>query len=319
MINVAKVTEAIAQYAPQYLADGITRYTQVFQRVKQVGPSSPQGPRFKVKSAGHTGAVAFAEGDADPAADEFEFVNASLNWGQYHAKITLGGLSRDILAVANEEYILGYIEEQTREAIKELVSRVDTHLRGGVNANGITGLTAAIDDANTYAGIDRTSVTAFACYVNDNGGTPRALSITLMDTVHRQFVDVIGGNYTEIWTSLAQAQALTALTSGNGVPTVQIAVQNGAQTMTKTIGFGGPNPLTPHAYYNGRPVYAIPGYPSGRIDFLDPDGLELEILRAPYVEYRAKTNDDESWVVYFKAQLKFKNPRFQAASLQDLT
>ncbi len=318
-IDFAKVTGAIAEYAPQYFAKAITRYTQVFERLKKVGPSSPQGPRWKVQSAGHAGAVAFAEGANDPAADEFEYANAALSWGQYHAKITLGGLSRDVLAVANEEFILGYVEEQMAEAFREMVSRIDTHLRGGVNANGIVGIVAAIDDANTYAGLDRTSVTSFACYINDNGGTPRALSMALMDTVHRQFVDVIGGNYTEIWTSLAQAQALTALSSGNGVAAVQINVQNGAQTMTKTIGFGGPNPLTPHAYYNGRPVYAIPGYPSGRIDFVDPEGLELEVLRQPYVEHRAKTNDDESWVVYWKGQLKFKNPRFQAASLQDLS
>jgi hypothetical protein len=170
------------------------------------------------------------------------------------------------------------------------------------------------------AGINRATTTNFQCYQNDNTGTPRALTMALMDDVHSNFVDSYGGRYDRILTSQTQVDAYTALSSGNGFPApTRMVLSNADNSAIALGGFGMIDPLEPAAYYRGRPIFALPGYASDLMHFVDMSQLELEILRDVRVDLKASTNDDITWYVTWKGQLTLRNPRMGAAVLDDLS
>lgn len=313
MIDFTKVSPIVQEFAPQLFVDTITRRSEFYNLIRKVSPTSPQGPRWQVKTAGASNASPFAEGDAAPAADEFERVQASLDWGKYHTTVSLGGLSAKVLAAASSTYIQNYIQEQFRDSFEDMVDEINADMLGGATTNGITGITAAIADSGTYAGISRSTYSSWQSYVNDNTGTPRALTIALMDTVHNNLVDTNGGNYDVILCDQDQFDNFTALSSGNGSPAAQrFNVGPGQSALEAIAGFTG-------ARYKGRPVLPIPGYTSGRMDFVRLEALTVEVLSPFMVTPLGKTNADMRWYGEVYLQMKLRNPKKDAAALTDLS
>lgn len=308
-LGITEINAILQEEAPMAFADAVTRYGLLFNSIRQVGPSDPQGPRWQVKTTGESSAATYSEFGAFPTGSQFTPTQAQLGWGRYVATLEISQQSLDQLA-AGQTFIANYINEQYAEKIKSLVATMDGHIRGGDNTNGITGLTSIIDDDNTYAGIVRGSVTAFQAYINDNSGSGRALTMALLDDVHNNLVQVNGGNYTHILCDYNQLDKYTALTSGNGVPAVHRNTTDG-MSATFAGGYVG-------AFYRGRPVVAIPGYTSGRMDFIEWDALALELLHGFRQGPERRAND----VLYFdwtiKPQLRLHNPKMQCAGLIDL-
>lgn len=315
-INVAAIQNVIAEYAPQMFVNTLTKRSYLWNKIPKAPPSSPQGPRWQAKTAGHTGVSTFADGGTFPVADEFERAKASLDWGRYVGTIKITGDADDQLRLGGDLYIANYVNEQTTEVVDALVDLFCQHIKAGTATNGFVGLTTAIDDTGTYANLSRSTYSVWQSYVNDNGGSGRNLTLALMRTVHNQITQTIGGDYNEIWTTQEQIDAFTGL--GSGVPTPQINIANGQTTATFVAGYGGPGNQTPGAWFKGRPMYAIPGYATGRMDFVDTRGFAIEELRRITMRGPKQVNDDFHFDLTWKGQLKLTNPRKQAASLQDL-
>lgn len=312
MIDFTKVNAVVQEFAPQMFVDTVTRRSEFYNLLRKTGPSSPQGPRWQVKVAGASNAAPFAEGDAAPSADEFEKVQASLAWGNYHTTVSLGGLSSKVLAAANATYIANYMQEQFADSFADLVDEINADLLGGATTNGITGITSAISDTGTYAGISRSSYAGWQSYVNDNSSTPRPLTMALMDTTFKNLVDTNGGNFSHILCDQDTFDEYTALTSGNGYPaSARLMVGQGDTSLSAVAGYTG-------ASYRGRPIVPIPGYTATRMDFVDLNALRIEVLDGFSLEPLAKTNEDMRWYGTIHLQMVLPNPKKQAAALVDL-
>lgn len=312
-INYTKVTDIVRDYAPRLFVDATVKRQEFFSLVQQEPLTDSTGIKWEVKTEGSTSAGTFAEGGTFPAADEFEDATAELDWGQYVATLKITGKAMDVLEKnSSGEFIANYFQQQTQDSIAELIDEVNSDMLGGANTNGVTGITAAIDDGNTYAGIDRSTATYWRCYVNDNGGSGRALSTSLMDDVHATIIDTNAGNYDLIVTSQTQWDKFVALTSGAGSSTLTANVDGaGPVSQVFNLGFTAAN-------YKGRPVIAIPGYTSGRMDFVELGGLRYRELRELRVSEMRRINDDYHWDITWKGQMYLRNPKKQAASIQDL-
>lgn len=319
MIDYTLINEIVQELAPQLFVDQVSRNAHFLKFIEKKSPSSAQGPRWQAKVVGHSGASSFSEGSAAPAASDFQSEPAKLPWGQYHATVNLGGLSRDILEAANATYIADYLTKQLEGGMKDIADEVNTDAFSGTASPSVIGLTSAIDDAGTYADINRSTYANWQTYINDNSGTPRAISTALMASTHDYFINTVLGDYDQIWTSQSQVDALAALTSGVGVITPQLHVANGQTEAIAVLGFGGMEMMRPSLFYRGRPVFAIPGYPSGRVDFIKKDTIWFEVLKDVMVEKLAKVNDDENFYITYKLQLVVSEPRMGCASLQDLS
>lgn len=313
-INASAITSVIVEQFPQAFESAVTRRSQLFNLFRKLPPTSAQGPRWQVKSAGHSGVSSFSEGAVAPAPDEFDRVQASLSWGQYHGTLKLTGLSRDELDLAGDLFIDNYLAEQFMDIADEIVDTVESDLRGSGGSPGLVGLATICDDGGTYAGIARSGNTYWQSYTSDNSGTPRALTMTLMNTVHNNLVDTIGGDYDAILTSKTQFDAYCGLTSGTGAPaTNQMHIMPSERQLSAVGGFGD------IAWFNGRPIIPIKGYTSGRMDFVTLDELVIRVLKGVSVKEVQTSNDDQEWYITWKGQTEYRNPRFRAASLQDLS
>jgi hypothetical protein len=318
-INQTAVASVIQDYAPQLFVDQVSKNSWLFNHIKERGglrsPSSANGPRWRVKTAGSSSSAWFAEGAPAPASSDFSETEAQLAWGTLHDSMQITGLAIAELDAQPTTYIDQYLRKQTEDHLAQMAVTINTALLGGVTANGITGLTAGIDDTNTYAGINRAIVTNWASYINDNSGIPRAISLTLLDTVHNQLTQTILGNYDEIWTGSAQADAITALAAGNGIIT-QYQIVADPQS-PRYLGFGGLSNV--RCIYRGRPVFAIPGYPTGRVDFVDASKIWIEELTSLQTKELAQVNADMNMYFTYFLQAVFSETRMGCASLQDLS
>lgn len=319
-INSTLITNVLRKHRNQFFADAVTKRSAMYNLLRKEGPSSPQGPTWQVKVASNGSASLFVEGGTFPAAGNFEQVEATLPWGHYVALITLTGTAERQLEIGGgDAKIINYFRQQLTDANAQIVDLMHDHTLGGNNtatvngqtAQGIIGVTAAIGDTGSYAGISRSTYTVWQSYVNDNSGTPRALTIALMDDCHNNLVDVRGGSYNAVLMSQTQFDNYTQLSSGVPSPHFQIP-GTGPASLTFNAGYTG-------ATYKGRPVLVIPGYNTSRIDFVNLDALSIELLRPITVSEPRRQNDDTYWDITIEPQMKLRNPYMDAASLQDLS
>ena len=312
-INAAAISAVLTKNAGQIFSDGIIRDTQMFERFRSSGrivpAMDPRGPRWQVKTTGSSSAAVYADGGSFAAASKFAATEATLAWGRYAASVKLTGDARDQLKFSGNQMISNYFAEQLEDAMADLIETIDEDILGGATTNGITGITAAILDSNTYAGIDRSSVVAFRAPEITTAG---ALTAAILDAMHTSLVVTNHGRYNAIYSDQTQIDEYTALTSGNGIPTARNLAMD-SNRLTFSGGFGGQDNL-PAAYYKGVPWYVITGYTANRIDFVWEPGLLIEELRPISVgkAQRVQGTDDLTWTIIWKGQMKLLNPAKQA-------
>lgn len=312
-VDVSYLSSLFQEQAPQQFADATDRTSGLLDLFQRTPISDPRGPRWWVKTAGTT-ASRIADGGTYPSATRTTQSQASLTWGEYIVTIELTKRAQDELN-AGRLTVMAELMAQYEDGVREIVDQINTDLLGGTNANGITGIQQMVLDDNTYAGIDRTSVTNFAAYSNDNTGTPRSLTLALMDDVHDNLVDANLGSYNAILTSQTIMDVYTGLSSGNGAPASPAQYTtplDNAQTFI--AGYS-------RAFYKGRPVIALPGYATDRMDFVDlaaSDGFGIEELRPITVDELPPANGTARWAITCVLQAKLVNPKKRAAVLDDL-
>lgn len=87
----------------------------------------------------------------------------------------------------------------------------DILLRSGNYGREWTGLQKLVDDSTALFGVDPATVPEWASYVNDNGGTPRAISENLLTTVADTIYEESGSNPTVIFTTVGVRRAYANL------------------------------------------------------------------------------------------------------------
>jgi hypothetical protein len=309
-INTTHITNVLRKNAPLDFYDAISRNnTFINMLLARRRPSmDPKGLRWKVKTTGMSEASTFAEGATYPEGDRFTESEAFIGWARYVQTIELTGDAKTQLEnYGSAQMIANYFAQQQEEAIRAMQSAQDADALSGDNTNGLTGITSMIADANTYAGLDRTTVTNWQSYENT---TASGVTMAILDDMHNELTDTRRGNYTAILSDTQRLDEYTSLTSGNGAPNT-INMNAGG---IFAAGWNG-------ATYRGRPWIAIPGYTANRIDFIDENGLfaeEFETLRVSDLQ-QVQGKDKWVWWLIHKLQIGLQNPRKQSAFNASLT
>lgn len=322
---IATMYTAMADTAPQMLADALVRRSFLFDRLRKVKASGKK-TQWQPKTTGNSSPTgAFTIGGTMPTAGAAETIDAELGWGNYTGSFKIADRQLKELATAGDQFkIRDFMRFQLDDIIEGLVDKIAIDIISGSTvsdtAGTVIGLTSAIDDANTYAGINRGSVSEWQSYVSDLSSAPvtDVALAALLDTFKnthkgRATVAFMDFNQWNAVADLAQAvkEAKNDTTGSNGISV-----------------FGGVTNL----YYRGIPCVQVPGYTSGRIDFVDESGLEIRYLPATggtessqvikqMFDLQAPEKDGDTWEmrIFAYCQLKLHNPRKQACSLQGLT
>lgn len=267
----------------------------------QVKTGGGDAIHWPVRYAGNTSAGSYGETDTAAGAGNQSFKKATLGWKLNKVEIEVSGLAQAISESGG--MIAPALRTELDMGLLDLREAVNTQLMAdgtGNSGKDITGLFAAIADTGTYANLDRATYTWWKAYLNANGGTPRNLTEPLMRDV-KSTVESRGGRVTAIYTASKHFYQYGDLL-------VAERRQNTPTTLT-----GGYQALD----FEGIPVIKVPGYTEGRMDFVDEDLFEYQVLKDFEAVPMAKTKDaDQIWIRHY-SQLVCRNP-YRMGSLQDL-
>lgn len=314
----AQVMQSISEVGPRAMDDCISRFSDLWRLIEKKNPSNPNGPTWDAKVGANTSAEATVPGASLAAADYAEIVKAQLNWANYIPSVTINQQQMKQLelaaagGLANYDLLLAQIEELGQS----VASAVNTGLIAGSDTTkDIIGLATAIDDAGTYAGISRASYSEWACYVAHNSGSPRTLTVSIMDIAYDYFRNTVGKNPGR-WVLIAGASQVSTM-RGFSTGAASVYAISGPEGVSKVLS-------TTDVKFRDVPVLEVPGYTTGRVDFVNLDALSIECLHGaenPFlVKMVEEAASDLTYIkCYFNGQLVLRNPRHNAFSIQDLS
>jgi hypothetical protein len=319
-INWTEVGTKVRAAANQYQDIAYNNDSYLLNLIPKTPPSDAGRSVWRVR---HTGAEArgFREGDAMKAPSRFEDAGAELPMGSFNQVVEFTGHAMKRLENAGEMQIANYVNELFQDAANSIFRRVEALIPGGTDAeSNFVGLGDAIDDGNIYAGLNRASISNFRSHVNDNGGTPRAVTTALIEAVHGGLVYTNRGRYNAVLLSPTQGNALRNLVADTKKPTVQVNLSAG-QPIEMSLGIG--TVMTSGLFIRGVPVLEIPAYPTDRIDYLHvhPDYVRLEEHQQLSIEgpFTDLGSDRVGFKMIYRATLCLRSPRMAAARLADLS
>ena len=112
---------------------------------------------IKTRMSSDHGQGAIADGSAVTIAgnEQSNYVGGSLPWATYISKFSIP--KRLLSQTASNPGVLGrLLQSEIEVAAQDLADKIASDLWAGSITNGLVGMQAAINDNNTYAGIDRT-------------------------------------------------------------------------------------------------------------------------------------------------------------------
>lgn len=160
------------------LADLINRHNPVLTALTKKAVSSDR-IYMKAQLSSDHGAAPVADGATITLAgtERTSYIPPTLDWATYAAKFRVP--KRALEQMSSQPGALGrLLQTEIESAAKDLSDRIAADVFAGSVTDGLVGLQAMVDNANTYAGIDR-SLAANANWrsvvINhSNGGTPAA-------------------------------------------------------------------------------------------------------------------------------------------------
>lgn len=264
--TLTTLAELIVQLYAGPWVDALMKNTFLLTRLQEINEiktGKGNAIRWPVRYSGNTSAASYGENDAAAGSGNQAAKQALLNWRFNRVEISISGQA---LAVgAGGGMVVDPLRFELENGLLDMQDKINTELMSDGTGNSnkdITGILAAFADSGTYAGLDRATYTWWKAYVNANGGTPRALTEPLMRDVKSTVEDTRGGRVTAIWTGSAQWYKYGDLFVAE------------RRQMTPTTLTGGYQALD----FEGIPVIKIPGYPTGRMDFIDERLLEYHML-----------------------------------------
>lgn len=312
-IALSAMHNLITDTAPQALDEELTYHTTLWDRLQKRGPSNAKGPQYSITKTKNTSAGAFYVGEDMRAAGGRTFDKAKGEFGNYMAAIEFADKQlKEIAASGSELELPNLVTEELEAAVQKLAEEINADAFTGTGDNGlgktIVGLTTAIADDNTYMGIDRNTagLNVFKPYVNENSGTLRSISITLLRTLYNEAVHQ---RKAKLSVAFCSPELFDSVADLAGV-TTEAPVASGA-AVSKFIDMG-------QAFYKGIPFVVVPEMPANRIDFVDERNLYFELLGGLDVKPPQVKSDIYRTEMYIYPQLVLRNPHKSAASLQDV-
>jgi len=160
-VPVTTTTQILSEILAPELALAFNRETRLAQILPVRAASNANGPTWVVNTGG---SIARTHGDGAAIVDFNSDVDAkaSLSWGNYESPfhVTDAALS-DAALSANPRATNDQFARLVSESVATLAKKIETDLFSGSGSNSIIGLDSALDNANTYAGIDRASAAYF--------------------------------------------------------------------------------------------------------------------------------------------------------------
>mgnify|MGYP000361379951 CR=1 FL=1 len=284
-------------------------------------PVSEAGKSVFWLQTGSSTAKGFREGNAFKNPDHMTPTKGELRIGYFHQVMRITGEAQDRMMMMGGDQIGGQFHRNMQDSFDSLIRVAEAALYLGDDTDSyLVGLGSAIEDGNNYAGIDRSAVANARSYVNDNSGTPRSLSTTLLNATHKGIVHTNRGFYDTIITSPTQGDNLRGLTADVHKLGGQVFVQPG-EPMQLSIGIG--TVLSSGLRIKGAPVIEIPGYPTDRIDYLalTRGRIGIEVHRPVRIEgpFTSEQSDDIHWKITYGITLVNRNPRMDSGRLGDLS
>ena len=253
----------IKNYADPFV-DAVTKSSFVIDRLNARNRVKPGKGKivWRARYGTNSSAGSMAETDSFSGAGNQSFKEVSLDWKIAKVEIAVGLLTSALSGVG------GMTNDPMREevdgGILDLQDVINTMLMGdgaGNSNKDITGVKAALSDSNAYAGLARGTYTWWKPAVNTNAGVPRALSRDLIRSTKRA-VEARGGKVTEIWCGSNQWDSYCDLYD---------AAWRNSNTTTLEAGWEA-------AKFEGTLIVKVPGYDQTRMDFLDLDLWDYQML-----------------------------------------
>lgn len=315
-IQLSDINNLIVQYVPQFFADGTARGQYARRLIRKSGLTRTDGSQWKFIDTAAT-AVRTSELDPLPSASNYTQQDAILKSAYVRSVIkisdeTLDSINRGGLILDN------YLEDQIAQSIASIEAQVESLTVGGTDGNFV-GLGAWALDTGSPAGISRSTYSNWQAYTNDNSGTPRAMTVTLLRDVMDTLLKTKQGRCTAIFMSVDKATTLGGLT-GVGLPTRSFDVGQ-AMGNVANMGFGDARDvLLPVHMFDNVPVYRIPSMGNDKVWFLDLDQIRYEQADAPIVSEAVRKDDGSyQWDIRLPVNLVVPNPAKNCAALIDLS
>ena len=332
MIEISTLSTIISDAFPRAFEQSVTRNANFFNLLRKVGYSNAKGPQWEPRLIGHSNAGTIAtEGGAYRSSSQSTTAKASLPWAVYNVTLDMSGDAVAQIQASDTNAIARIVEEKVEDATEGLAEVMNTHLMGGDStpARGFVGINAAFAAVGTYAGLSRSTYPNWATYVNANGGTPRAVTMALLEATSNYLINTLQGKWFVGLTSPDQEQTIANFTTG--APSQSLQIANGQTVNTISLGAGDvKQPLVPRVWVNGNPIVKLQGYTAGQVDFVDPSKLHIEVLEdttgltgtggpAKVQFEKVQGADKYIWSMILRAQLVARSPRLGAAVLDDLS
>jgi len=263
--TLTTLAELIVQLYAGPWVDALTKNTFLLTRLQERGKvitGKGAAIRWPVRYAGNSAVGSYADGGAAAGSGQQAAKQAVLAWKYNRAEVSVTGPS--LAAGAAGGMVIDPLRFELDNGLLDMRDSINTQIMSAGTGNSsldITGLYAALADSGTYAGLPRDTYTWWKAYVSANGGTPRGLSEALMRTVAQTVADR-GGKLTAVYTGSAQWYAYGDL------------LRSERRQQNPTSLTGGYQALD----FEGVPLIKVPGYTAGRMDFIDEDLWEYQIL-----------------------------------------
>ena len=171
-----------------------------------MGGGGDKAARIVVKTSTGNSVTPYVSGDLRPAGGSRSYDTAEWEWRNYWVTMHMrGDAYRAATAGARYNNVDAWAEKM-EDGFMDLKDQIETDLAGSGGSNRIDGLDAIFNDANTYAGIDRTSVAGWKPYKKDAGSA--TITKAMLDDVDLVLRDTRRVNYDHILVPLKQDQKL---------------------------------------------------------------------------------------------------------------
>jgi len=279
-VNLTSIADIIQDVYEGALAKALLEYSDAYSELQKLGKIRTfEGSSYDwpVVSSGVGDAENIPDGGTLPAATQENYAKAALSYAIFIKIIRVGRLTNFASMNKKEFYIQAkdMLQHQVQRAIPQMARSIHKQIIGETDSTyGITGIGSAIGSmTNTYAGIDRTSATYFAPYVNGNSGTNRTLTEALMLDVFDTLTEDRDSEPEAIWAGVTAWNALAKLLGTSGATANYYINQD-------------PNKLNGGAVdliWKGIPVKRMRGMDANHMYFLNfeggSEGTGIELLK----------------------------------------
>lgn len=280
-MNLTTVVDLIQETYRGALSKTLSEVSDAYNRLMEKGKVRTfKGLNIKwpCVSSGVGDASNIPDGGTLPSSVTETYDEATLNYAIYIEMLRVGRLLK-MGSVNKDEF---YSEQANalmhlvQRAIPQMARTIHKHIVAETDTTyGLTGLgSAAGTDDNTYAGIDRSTATYWAPYVNDNSGTNRTLTEAYMMDVFDTLTETRDSEPNEIWCGVTAWNALSRLVGTSQTQANYAILHNNAEDIRAGA-------ITIH--WKGIPCIRMRNMDTNAMYFLNfedgSEGTGIELLR----------------------------------------